>query len=795
MKRAVWLVRAWGLVAVLSVGVCVGASPACGSSQESTETAASHHAAGMQHLQDGRLQEALAEFGKAVRLDRDHLPSLLQMADLLSLNGRVFEAYGILQHATSVAPESADAHSLLGRCLSRLGKRKEARAEFLRALEIKPDLPEPYYGLAAVELAQGRLPDARRHVETFLHKVPGDEPAKELLARICSEMKDYDAALAVYAELQNASPAPANIPKEIAHTLLAGGRYTEAEKSFEAVLERDPVDREALRGLFDASYGRGAYAKAIETMERIAKLEPGSCEPLLLLARAYHRLNQFALAHQRAQHCLQLEPYHAGAHFLMGWISFSEGDLTKAKSELEEAIKSDPSSTEALYWLGTVELRSGETAAALHHLEKAVSRDREHAGARYALAQVYLAEHRPTDAQKQFDEFHRLKGRDAWPAHVGGDDSQSASRAAPGGAATEKHLDDWIGFAKFLLNDNKPRDAIKILREAQKVAPESAEVSFLSAVGSTEIGETDTALAAYAEAEKRGPTAMLFLRRAALYRRLGENDRALIDLRQALSRELPARKAAEAHVVAGSILTERRHWGEAEPHLRQAIALDPDNSSAHLLLAEALLGLGRAPDAAVECRRNLEENPIDSPARLLLARALLEQRLDKDAADEINRASQFEGESGEVLLARGKLAAAQGLTQTAIDYLDRAGKTDPSLVEAFYFLGMWLLESRRRSDAAVAFEKATILDPLHAQSWLELGKIYLSAKRAEAAVHYFERATNAAPENAEAQYQLAIAFRDTGHLAEAKDAANRAKTLGHASAEGLLESLASRARP
>jgi tetratricopeptide (TPR) repeat protein len=333
-----------------------------------------------------------------------------------------------------------------------------------------------------------------------------------------------------------------------------------------------------------------------------------------------------------------------------------------------------------------------------------------------------------------------------------------------------------------------------ILREAQKIAPESAEVSFLYAVGSTEMGEIDAALAAYADAEKRGPTALLFLRRAVLYRRLGENERALADLRQALSRELPARKVAEAHLLAGSILAERRLWSEAEPHVRQAIDLAPDNSSAHLLLAETLLGLGRA-SAAAECRRNLEENPMDSPARLLRAQALLEQRLDKDAADEINRASEFEGETGAVLLARGKLAAAQGLTQMAIDYLDRVGKTDPSLVEAFYFLGMRLLKSSRRSDAAVAFEKATIVDPLHAQSWLELGKIYLSAKRAEAAVRYFQRATSAAPESAEAQYQLAIAFREMGRLLEAEDAAHKAKTLGHASADGLLQSLGVRAVP
>ncbi|OLD61844.1 MAG: hypothetical protein AUI53_04000 [Acidobacteria bacterium 13_1_40CM_2_60_7] len=792
MKQVLRLFCSWALAVALPIIVSIEAGARPRATQESTETAASHHAAGKEYLQAGRVQEALAEFSKAVRLDRNYLPSLLQIADLLSSSGQVFEAYGVLQHAVSIAPASAEVHSLLGRCFSRLEKPKEARQEFRRALELNPNLAEPDYGLAVMELRQGRLAEARHHIERFLQRAPGDESAKEVLARICFEMKDYDAALATYAQFEKADLARASIQKEMAHTLLAAGRYAEAEQAFLAVLEREPTDRDALRGLFDSRYKRGAYKEAIEAMEQIAKLEPRSCEPLLLLARAYRRLNQFPQAHQRAQRCLELEPDHAGAHFLMGWTWYSEGDLEKAKTELEQAVKSDPNSIEALCWLATVELRRGGAAAALRHLEKAVAVDPEYASARYALAQAYLAEHRPADAKKQFEEFRRLKSREAWESTASDDGSRSVRRAAPE-AVDRGHLDDWTGFANYLLLENKPREALHILEEAQKIAPENTGVSLLTAAAYTETGEVDAALSAYADAENRGPTALLFLGRGTLYHRLGEDDQALADLRRALSMDLPARKAAHAHLLVGSILNQRKRRREAEAELRLAIALDPNNSSARLALAETLLELGKPADAAVECRRNLAENPKDASARLLLARALLDEKREADAADEITRASQLEGESGRVLLARGRLAAAQGLRRLAIDHLDRAGQTDPSQIEAFYLLGEELLESRRPSEAAVAFEKATILDPMNAQSWLELGKIYLGAKRAQAAVGYFQKAANAAPDSAEAHYQLAVAFVETAHLAEAGQAARRAKALGHPSADVLLKSLAARA--
>jgi len=741
------------------------------------DTAESHHAAGMDHLRAGRSPEALAEFRAALRLDHDYLPSLVQMADLLSASDRVFEAYGVLQHAVEVAPRSAEVHALRGRCFSRLERLSDAREELRRAIELNPDLTEPYYGLAVVESRQGRLAYARRHVGTFLRRSPNDEAASELHASICFDMKDYDAALAAYSTLAKAHPESRSFPREIGRVQMAAGRYAEAEETYRGLVARDPADRETLRALYEASYKRGDDRQAIEALEPLARLEPQSCEPLLLLARSHHRLAQFAEARQRAEHCLRLEPGHSGAHFLIGWTWLGEGDLQRAKTEFAEALTGDPNSVEALYWSATVELRLGGRPDAVRLLEKAISADPDHASAHYELARAYEAEGEPGKAAKQFEEFRRLKSREAW-------------RAGVEGPADATHLQDWISFANYLLGEKKPREALAILEPARRAAPENAEVMRLTAVARAEIGEIEEALAVYADAEKHGPTGLLYWGRGKLYRQLGDDARALADLRRALSRELPPREGGQAHLVAASILSQQRHWPEAEAELRKALALDLKSLPALVLLAETLLQSGKPAEAAREARRALAGHADDVGARLALARAALEQKQLEDADAEIARAAQIEGESARVLLARGRLAAARGRIDQAIDSLGRAAQADPGGAEAFALLGTQYLERGRLSEAAVSFEKATIVDPTDAASWMGLGRIYLSAKRAPAAVTYFEKAVSAAPDDAEARYRLALALEQAGRVAEAQGAARQAKALGHPAADSLLQSLA-----
>jgi len=467
---------------------------------------------------------------------------------------------------------------------------------------------------------------------------------------------------------------------------------------------------------------------------------------------------------------------HAGAHFLTGWTWLGEGDLAKAKAEFEQALQSDPASVEALYWLGTVELRRGSQPAALRLLEKAVSLDPDYAGARYELGRVYSALGREADAAKQFAEFRRLKAREAW-------------RSAPPGGDAALHVEDSIGFANYLIGEKKPKEALVILEHARTAAPENAEVLLLTAAARTETGEVDLALAAYAEAEKKGPTALLYWGRGLLYRKLREDDLALADLRRALTMDLPATQAATARRAAGAILAQRRRWPEAEAELRRATLLDPGNAAGRTLLAQVLLESGKPADAAREAEQALAAQPDDAETRLALAWARAEQKRYEDAAAEIARAVQVEGETARVWLARGRLAAAQGNPALAVEHLNRAAQADPTAAFVFFLMGMEYLEAGRISEAAVSLEKATIVDPTDAASWTGLGRIYLAANRVPAAIAYLEKGAAAAPEDAEAVYQLAVGLGKAGRRSEAEEAARKAKALGHPGAEALLQSL------
>jgi tetratricopeptide (TPR) repeat protein len=715
------------------------------------------------------------------------------MGNLLSTHQRFFVAYRLLQRAERVAPESAEVQALLGRCLFRLKKYNEAREDLRRALSLNPDLTEPHLLLAAIESRRGRLVDARQHIEAFIRGAHGTgaAEARRQLAHISFEMKDYEAALDIYGELLRADPSRMDVQAEIARTLVAAGRYEEAGHAFRAILERNPADQGALLGLFDSSYRRGASDQAIEAMEQLAKLQPQSCNPLINLVRIYLGLDQFQPAQMHAEQCLEIFPEHAVAHHLLGVISLREGDLLPAKRGLERALNSDPNLVEALYRLATVETQLGETESVLRLLEKAISLDGEHEGARYTLAQVYARMDRADDAEKQFAEFRRIQRHRAWDRETNDIEGGNVLPTPPGELSDTELLGEWIGLAKYLLKEGKPRDALPILLQAQRVLPTDPQAKGLTAVAYSEAGDVDAALAAYAEAEMYNPAAQVFLDRGTLYSRLGEDALALSDIQRALSMGLSALEEARARLLYASLLEQSGESQDAEVELRRVLALNPANAVARAVLASTLLELGKPSEAAAECMRVLAEKPNDGSARLLLALARIQQKQFADARQQIERAARVLGESGPVLLARGKLAVAQGMRRLAIDYLTRAGQVDPSEFEVFYLLGSQFLEEGKWTEAALEFEKVTILTPKHGKSWIKLGQIYLDAGRAQEAIEYFRKAVAVEPKNAEAYYQLAVGLAQTRQFAQAERAALQAETLGHAAARVLLKSFPS----
>jgi Flp pilus assembly protein TadD len=117
----------------------------------------------------GRPAEAEAELVRSVALRRERArgwddprlgPAQLELARLLAARGACAEALPYLAGALALAPEVAEEHWLLGRCLAATGRPEEAHAAFRAALRLDPGSAEARAGLERLESERRAAPPA-----------------------------------------------------------------------------------------------------------------------------------------------------------------------------------------------------------------------------------------------------------------------------------------------------------------------------------------------------------------------------------------------------------------------------------------------------------------------------------------------------------------------------------------------------------------------------------------------------------------------------------------------------------
>ncbi|WP_427159852.1 TIGR03032 family protein [Aliinostoc sp. HNIBRCY26] len=103
---------------------------------------------GKQWAQQGNLQEAVASFIEAIRLQPDYIAAYNQLGNALQGLGQIEQAIAAYQQLLSLNPNVAQAHCNLGAIWQMQGKKEEAIAAYQRAIQLKPDLKVAHQNLA-----------------------------------------------------------------------------------------------------------------------------------------------------------------------------------------------------------------------------------------------------------------------------------------------------------------------------------------------------------------------------------------------------------------------------------------------------------------------------------------------------------------------------------------------------------------------------------------------------------------------------------------------------------------------
>ena len=191
-----------------------------------------HDAVADLYLDAGRLDEAIAEYGTSLRLNRESAPTQYNLGFALSARGRRDEAIAAFQEALRIDPDYAQAHNNLGALLQLRGQAEAALEHFRRAVALRPDNIDARGNFGQLLSIQGRVAEAADQFREALVLKDDHLPALAGLAWIRATAWDPDlrnAGEAVQlAERAAARRRDVTVLDALAAAYASAGRYEEA---------------------------------------------------------------------------------------------------------------------------------------------------------------------------------------------------------------------------------------------------------------------------------------------------------------------------------------------------------------------------------------------------------------------------------------------------------------------------------------------------------------------------------------------------------------------------------------
>ena len=232
----------------------------------------------------GRVDEAIAQYQKALAIRTDHVEALNNLGNALAGRGRVDEAIAQYQKALAVNPEHAEAHNNLGVALSDRGRADEAMAQYQKTLEINPRHAGAHNNLGLALAAQGRVDEAVAQYRKALELTPDYAEAHNNLGVALRKRGRLDEAMAQYERALKLKPGYAEAHNNLANALAGHGRLAEAMAHYRQALAINPDYAEAHQNFGAVLYQQGRVPEAVAQWRQLLRLRPNQLAILNRLA-------------------------------------------------------------------------------------------------------------------------------------------------------------------------------------------------------------------------------------------------------------------------------------------------------------------------------------------------------------------------------------------------------------------------------------------------------------------------------------------------------------------------------
>ncbi len=259
------------------------------------------------------------------------------------------------RRAIAADPKQFEARLALGLDLAAEGKTDEARVQLESATRLEPDPPNPSVQgqafRALARLLQTSNPEAARSaLLAALKLTPETLPDTLLAAEIAEAAGDQDVAREAYRRVLKTDAANPQASAGLAHLLIAGKNYSEAEPLLRKALGAAPDDPTLNAQLAAVLSGEGRQAEAVEALEKLHAGAPADLHIAAVLADLYTQAGDATKADPLYVQLMAAAPNDPGLLAARGNNLIRQQRYADAIPILEQATRLDPGNGDA--WSG-----------------------------------------------------------------------------------------------------------------------------------------------------------------------------------------------------------------------------------------------------------------------------------------------------------------------------------------------------------------------------------------------------------------------------------------------------------
>ncbi len=770
---------------------------ACSSPEQKLEK---YTESGAEYLEKGDLGRANVEFQNALKINEDHIPALLGVADIAERKQDFRNMFGVLQKVVRLDPKNVDAQIKLGK-LYLVGSDEQAALEAAdAALALEPQNAGALALKAAVRL---RLEDVAGAVELAKQALDQDPTNPEAVAVLATERAragDNEAALKLVEtalERQPEIPVLHLLRLQLLAMLDRPQELKAAHKDIIALYPEEPAYRKLLaKTLID----QGDLAGAREELAAIARLTPKNIDAKLDVVRLDNKLKGPEAAGETFRKFVEETPDdadlkfayaaylrsqkdYAGAEAIYKGFAAAKGDETmvlrarneiaavrllegkidEAKTIVDEILAKDTRNTEALIKRAGIKIEAGDYDSAVVDLRTVVEDKPDSVAAKVLMATAF---------EKKGDiEFAKTQYAQA----------VAESKNDPNASNL---------FARLLMRTNDLARAEKTLTDSLASHPENAEnLRLLAAVRlmRQDWRGAEDAAKMLEEASSTDPMVSQLL--GAAYTGLKDYGSA-IDTLSAANTRSPLAGGPLSALVAAYINEGRAE--EAASMLTDMVASDADNYTARILLAQVYDVQKKPAEMEAVLKAAVEHNPERTQAAEALYRHMTRTGRTEEAGAMIDRVMAASPDNlgarvlkADYFLNTGKLEEAMAV------YAEILEKRPGDLLSSNNYAS--LLSDLRDDEAsrAKAAEVAKVLEGNPNPYFLDtLGWAQYRNGQVEQGLVNLKKAVEGSTGFADAHYHLGAVYLAKGEIEQGRAELEKAVAAGGPAGERARELLA-----